>query len=262
MQYAACEEIVRTQVASWNFEDASEMLISAGVAAEAVGMAAVARLQCIRGWFLICLDRFDEGTAALNVAEEMLTALLDRRDVSSPDPAFPIAVLRFSIVYLRGFAALAQGQFEDVLVQVRTCRRLVPIADLPPFRDALGALELETRLESDSATIDLNVLEPPPAIAFGIVCPELVRAKLAVLNMAEDARGKLRVALDALEERAHQMPLDCDRAFARLADAANLCGERGIAERAAGRGAHFYALRIRKAAAQLSNQRRRRVTRL
>jgi AAA+ superfamily predicted ATPase len=64
-----------------------------------------------------------------------------------------------------------------------------------------------------------------------------------------DAQPALRTGLDALEENARRMPIDCDRAFRRLAAAAQESGERAIAERALSRSRHYEALR--QAAASL-----------
>jgi hypothetical protein len=54
----------------------------------------------------------------------------------------------------------------------------------------------------------------------------------------------LRRSLDAIEEAAHSSPLDCDRAFAKLADLARFYDQPAIAERAAGRSAFYRAGRI------------------
>jgi AAA+ superfamily predicted ATPase len=76
-----------------------------------------------------------------------------------------------------------------------------------------------------------------------------MNARIAARLHQPDAQPALRTALDALEENARRMPIDCDRAFRRLAAAAQESGERAIAERALSRNRHYEALR--QAAASL-----------
>lgn len=78
--------------------------------------------------------------------------------------------------------------------------------------------------------------------------PRVAGAYLTAFTSGEKSAAALRFSLDVLEENAHRMPLDCDRAFARLADIARACSLQMIEKRAAERSAYYCGIRTAAAA--------------
>ena len=253
IEYDAIEELLRAHISWLRFSDAFETIQRAGSIAEAAGVAAQARLACTAAWLYCSAERFDEAHRFLTEADFLITQLAERRDPVPPDAASPLLVVRFSAHYLCGLVAFAQERFDDALAAVDECRRVVPLASLPPYRDAAAKLALCVGVKTgavirpnDEPTTDL-----PSSLLFTTDSSQLWRACVAARRTATK-RLELRAALDDLEERAKRMPLDCDRAFAVLGHAAGEGGEPAIAARAEARRAHYYAARIAAAAAQRS----------
>lgn len=249
-QYAAAEELLRTQISWWHFGGACEALSTAQPLAEGAGISALVRLSCLRAWLACLMERFDEAERALERADGLLIDLARRRDSSPLDPGFPLYLVRYAARYVRGIVAVSVGRWDDAAVCAAACLQVAPLGTMPPYGHAAMRLELGARLSRD-ATVpsgDVPPIEPAGAIRFTTDCPALLRARLAARRRSSAAPGLLRAALDALEERANAMPLDCDRSFSLLASASDDCGERAIAVRAAAQADRYSTRRLTAAA--------------
>lgn len=253
-EYAAYEELLRAQIAWWRFGEARETLAAARIAAEAAGLAAQARLECVRAWLYSFTEQLAEARVALAQAFGLLEYLGKHRDSAPPDAAHPLLVVRFVRSYLEGLVSVVQEDWDGAMATVANCRHIALIAELGPYRDALVTLESNVALSTNSVDLDVAVPETPlPGPLFlTIDCKALIEARLAARILRPNYRSALRTALDALEDRANAMPLDCDRAFRQLGAAATECGETAIAIRANARSDHYYALRMAAAAVHKS----------
>ena len=80
-------------------------------------------------------------------------------------------------------------------------------------------------------------------------CFEVTRARVAARLRSSDSEPLLRGALDAVEERAHEIPFDADRAYAQIELACRDAGNEKLGRRAALQAAYYRGLR-RAAAAE------------
>jgi len=257
-QYAAYEELLRTQSAWWLFDDASRTLALSAALAERAGASSQARRCCMSALCLQLMDRWDDATAELSVAKRHLHALPERSDTAPIDLDYPVPLLEFMVYYLESRVAYGRSRWDDVLSSLSQCRRAEAAMRIPGCSVAVDMLEIEALLarrkngDLQRAEERLRSLpERAPLTTFVMVVesPKVLHAMFSALNGVSDRGPALRRALDALEDSAHRIPLDCDRAFARLADVAGACAEDGIASRAAARSAFYRARRAAAAAA-------------
>ncbi|MGA9945445.1 MAG: hypothetical protein WBP75_10445, partial [Candidatus Cybelea sp.] len=85
------------------------------------------------------------------------------------------------------------------------------------------------------------------------ICFEVTRARVAVRLGRSDSDALLRTALDAVEERAHEIPFDADRAYAQSELACRAAGNGKLGTRAALQAAYYRGLRRAAAAEGRSN---------
>jgi hypothetical protein len=162
-----------------------------------------------------------------------------------------LMLLRFTVHFLEGIAALAEERCNDALAAAGRCLAVTPLASLAPYRDAAVRLELSARIKAGEE-FRAELIGPteglPSPLLFTIDSAALWRACVSAREPTQNARAALRAGLDDLEERANSMPLDCDRGFALLARAAHDAGEPVVAARAKARCDHYYAARMAAAA--------------
>jgi DNA-binding SARP family transcriptional activator len=234
--WPAYAQLLKTQLCQWRFDSAATALEEALPVAERAGRPARAELHCIQ----VAYDYLTDDLAS--AAEHARSAIS-----SEPTP-----LTLFTGHYLQGVLARARRDWNEILEAVAHCKALESIAKLPPCVAAITMLEADALLERnapgdvEAASTAAQGLSAPPA-ANGIIgwsdCIQLTRACVAAHLSAPEARAALRTALDALEENACRLPLDCDRAFARLAAAAQEAAEFTIRDRAAERSAYYRAIR-------------------
>jgi hypothetical protein len=197
------------------------------------------------------LDRFDEALSELRLSAKLTTeAAVQRREPSSAlGRSAPL--LDFVRHYTVAKIAHQRKRWDEALSSLDQAAMVTTIARLPRYAESLELVRIDVRLQRDQAT-DADVAH---AIASGLRedmhnpsvvgwsdCVELARACDAARQRADNCVGQLHRCLDILEERAHQAPLEIDRAFARLADAAREV-DRAIAVRAHERSLFYRACR-------------------
>jgi len=225
----------------WRFADASLIFKEAIPVAERVGGFAQAELYYIQAADDYLMDRLDSAAECLSRALRW--------------DGLPLDV--FTAHYLSGVLARERSAWSAVLEATARCRDVTSVANLPHCASAVAMLEVDALLERnasgdlDAASVAASGLSDTTA-STGLIglsdCVELTRARLAARLHTLEARTALRVALDALEENARRLPVDCDRAFARLTSAAREAGEAAIQDRATERSAYYRAVRLASAA--------------
>ncbi|MGZ3499404.1 MAG: ATP-binding protein [Vulcanimicrobiaceae bacterium] len=249
--YAAYEELVKAQMYWWRFDDARRTLAESAAVAERVGASTQARWSCMKVVCDYLMERQQDAMNDLRSALRQIQVASEGGDTASVD--YPLPLIAFTAQYLRGVLACARRAWVDALDEVARCRQFEAIVKLPRHGKAVAMLEIDGLLgrnapgDADLAAALATTL-PEASGRQGMFgwsnCPSLVHARVAARLHREDAHILLRSALDAVEENAHRMPLDADRMFARLADAAEESAETGIAERAWARHEYYRALRI------------------
>lgn len=233
--WAATARLLKIQVYQWHFDAAAQLFREASAVAERVGKPAQSELHCIQAAYDYLTDRLDSATENAKRATR-----------NEPSP-----LVLFTGYYLQGVLARERGDASAVFAAVTYCRSLESIAKLPPCAAALSMLEVDALLQRGhpgdrEAASDLAASLTATTYTAGLVgwsdCPELTRARL------QRTRLSLRIALDALEENTHRLPLDCDRAFARLAATAQQVNESAIRDRANERSSYYRAVRVASAA--------------
>jgi DNA-binding SARP family transcriptional activator len=252
--YAADEELISAQICWWRFADAAATMRDAIPVAQRLGSGAQARLCCLKAANDYLLDHLPEAAAEL---ESALRHLHPQRIHSEGDPrdssyVYPLSLVAFTAHYLRGILACTDASWDAALKAADCCKEFEAIVKLPRYEGALMMLQIDAFLgrdapgDSDRAG-ELGRSLTNSTVPDGIIgwsdCTALVRARLEARLRKESPRAVLRSALDALEENAQRIPLDCDAAFARLARAADEAGETAIRERALTRSIHYRGLR-------------------
>jgi DNA-binding SARP family transcriptional activator len=236
---AALMELLRTQITWWLFTNA---LPSARIGLEEARrtepLTEAAFLQARSTlWYL--LERFDEAEADLQAALR----------ITSENP---LPLLRFACHYMTAKVAVAQQKWDQAIGAADEAAALTNIAKLPRRSEALALMRIDIFLQrnrvadTDAAhELALSLDEsasPQGAIAWSD-CVDLAQARVAARMRRSDAATLLRRTLNTLEENAHRAPLDADRAFARLAEAASDVEDAVVANRARARAQHYRSLR-------------------
>jgi hypothetical protein len=199
------------------------------------------------------MERHDDAAKELRSTFRQIERISERGDTVAADVSFPVPLIAFTAEYLRGVLACARNAWNDALDAVTRCREFEALAKLPRYGNAVTMLDIDGLL-GRNASGDANLAaalatslptQTEPEGIFGWSnCAALVQARMAVRQRRHNAHELLRAALDTLEENAHRMPLDADRAFAHLADAAEEHEATAIRERARARRDYYGALRI------------------
>jgi predicted ATPase len=257
---AALEELLRTQMTWWRFEDALEAARTSAVTARnAAPLAAAAFLQvrCAL-WYL--LGRFDEAQSDLQTALLISSKAVVRRRGSFAAPTNPLPLLQFACHYMGGKIAAAQNNFDESMKAAEKAAQLINTAKLPRYREALSLLQIDMLLRrnltgDNEAARGLASSLNESTLAQGLVgwsdCAELARARVAARLRAPGTATLLRRALNTVEENAHRAPLDTDWAFARLAEAAFEASEIAVAVPARERSEYYRSRRLAAASAAL-----------
>jgi DNA-binding SARP family transcriptional activator len=253
---AATEELLRTQITWWQFADAQKTArdgLDAARRSSPLAEAAIRLTNCTL-WYL--LERFDDAKGELEASMRLAreSALRGRDPTVSPAQSVPIVL--FVADYMAAKIANELREWTGVMDSLRSAAACVNVARLPRYLEALTLLRIDAllRRESDGDTVEACDLATslrddsyPQAVIGWSDCTELARARCAARARSADASELLHGALDVVEENAHLTPLETDRAFARLANAADEIGDAPLAARASDRSA-FYRARRRAAA--------------
>jgi len=253
---AALEEFVRAHMTWWSFSEAMESARSGLDAARRSGPSAEAALRIARAGLWYLLERLDEAQAEIRTAMLAMdeAAVRQRGPLGSPIHSLP--VIRFVGCFMAAKIESERKQWDAVAKQLEGATTLTNVAKLPRFAEALSLLEIDVMLrrhmsgDDESAHARVAALSessfPQDTIGWSD-CPELAKARDAARGRRDDAEELVRTALNVLEGNAHQAPLESDRAFARLAAAAEEIGAAAVATRAQERS-RYYRSRRRAAA--------------
>jgi DNA-binding SARP family transcriptional activator len=255
--YNAYEELLHAQICTWLFEDAAKTFTECASVAETVGMSTQARLCGMRAACEYLMERSQR--AADQVSSGLHYAMLSRErgEPSATDLSYPAPLVWFVLYYLRGAIAASRGEWSLVSDAIACCRQAETIVKLPAFANAATMLEIDLLLsmgdvENVKKASDAAQTLSASVASSGIIgmsdSPILIRARIESRLRSPDASVTLRSALDAVEESARRTPLDCDRAFAQLAEAADRVEEAAIRDRALARSWHYRAIRVGAAA--------------
>jgi hypothetical protein len=231
----------------------AEAIVIAGHA----GLAAQARLSYLQAAFAYVLDKPEQAAQAIRVALDRIESLRARGDTAAPDLGAPASLVSFTAEYMRGVLAAASGKWLDLFESIRMLNRYKTVMQLPTYANATALLEIDALLrrnadgDTENAVQLLQMVQASvPQSLFGWSdSAQLARARIAARRHDANVRGALRAALDAVEEQAHRMPLDCYRAFERLAEAADEACETGIRDRALARSVYYLSMRMAAAPA-------------
>ena len=149
--------------------------------------------------------------------------------------------------------ALAELRWNDALEIALQLDKKID-CDLPAQKWSVTALRVEALLSRDApgdaedAGAALASMGDRGVTVFPWnIGPEITRACVAARLGLRDADLLLRRAMDAAEERAHEIPFDADRAYAQLEIACRRSGNGSLEARAALRREYYE--RLRRAAA-------------
>jgi hypothetical protein len=249
----ALEELLRTQMTWWDFDDALETARTGSDTARHAEPLATAVFLQVRCALLYLLERFGEARSDLQTALRITSETIVRRQGSLAAPIHPLPVLQFACYYMEGKIAAVQNKFDEAMEAAEKAAQLINIAKLPRYRDALSLLCIDVLLqrnltEDSEAARRLTSSLSESTLAQGLIgwsdCVELARARVAARLHEPDATTLLRRALNTVEENAHRALLDTDRAFARLAEAASEVGQPAIVTPAIGRTNYYRSRRL------------------
>jgi len=262
---SALEELMRTQITWWLFSDARRSArIGMDAAKRAEPLTEAAFLQ-VRSALWYLMERFDDARSDLQCALRIADETNLRRQGASALPTHPRPSTQFACYYMTAKVALAQKNWDEAFAAIDRAATLTNVAKLPRYRQALDLLRIDTLLQrcvaADAETLHRLVVSlGEPSSVQGLLgwsdCVELARARHAVRVREADAQALLRRALNTVEENANRAPLDVDRAFTNLAQAASEIGDSIVANRAVARAAHYRAMRMAAAGADWGALRR------
>jgi hypothetical protein len=170
----------------------------------------------------------------------------------------PRLSLQFACHYMDAKLAVARRKWNESLAAIERSAALRNVAKLPRHNQALTLLRIDTLLhrndDGDSnavhqAALSLSEVSTPPGLLGWSDCVELALARDAARTRAPNAGALLRRALNILEENAHRAPLDTDRAFTNLAEAASEIDDVILVNRARARSKHYRSMRMTAAGA-------------
>jgi DNA-binding SARP family transcriptional activator len=248
----ALEELLRAQLTWWLFDDALETVRRGIDAARRAGPLEEASFVQARAALSYLLGRFDDALSDLQGAMRMTNQAVARRQGLLVAPMHPLPLLQFACHYLSAKIALARQDWERALNDGQRAADLTNVAKLPRHNEALSLLRIDTLLQrnlpGDRETVhELLSGLGERTLSQGIIgwsdCVELARARVAARLRMPEAGTLLRRALNTLEENSHRAPLEADRAFARLAEAAADIDDVVLAGQARARSKHYWSRR-------------------
>ena len=232
----AVGELLLTCCAWWDINNAShlaatslELMQRCNEAEQASHYDSVAVLSYVE-------ERYVDARRALAKASQM-------ENRASP-PAIFFNQLMSSMV------ALSEARWSEALEIAGRMDALGDGRHLPAQHCTLAALRVEAFLSRDAPGDPENAEKALASAGDGErtvfpwnVCFEITRARVGARLGRSDSKIQLRNALDAAEERAHEIPFDADRAYAQIEFACRAAGNEALERRAAVQHAHYAGLR-------------------
>lgn len=250
---AAMEELLYAQTTWWLFGDALETARTGLDVARRAGPLAEAAFRQARGALWYLLDRFSEAELELAAALRLATESIVLRQESVVVPVCAQPHLRFACYSMAARIAIEQERWNQALELADKAAAITTVDALSYYKGALALVQVNALLgrslagDSERAwdLIDpLGELESGQETMTCSDCIELARGRLAAQLRKPDAHECLRRVIDTIEEHAHATPLDCDRAFARLAASADVLGDEAVSRRARSRVTYYRRSRM------------------
>ncbi len=240
--HSAVGELLLACCAGWKVENASRLAATSLELTQRCGQAAMAKHLDLIAVLSYVRERYADAKRDLTRAAPMANR-------TSP-PALFFNQLMTAIV------ALVEARWNDALDIAARMEAHGDWKALPAQRRTLAALRIEALLSRDSSG-DAEDAEVALALAGDgghtiypwNICFEVTRARVAARLGSGDSEPLLRSALDAVEERAHDIPFDADRAYAQIELACRAAYNEKLGTRAALQAGHYRGLR-RAAAAE------------
>ncbi|MGB8521140.1 MAG: AAA family ATPase [Candidatus Tumulicola sp.] len=237
--HCAVAELLLACLAWWDVESATrlaatsrELVQRCGEDRQACHYDLVAVLSYVR-------ERYADARRDLAKASE-----IDRR--ASPPATF------FNRL-MSGIVALEEARWNEALDLAAKMETQGDMSALPAQTVTLGVLRAEALLSRDGPGDSENAERALACSGAGEnalfpwnLCVEITRARVSARLGRSDSEFLLRNALDAAEERAHEVPFDADRAYAQIELACRIAGNDVLEARAALQRAHYR--RVRRAA--------------
>ena len=238
----AAGELLLACCAWWKVENASRLAATSLELAQRCGQSEMARHLDLIAVLSYVRERHADAKRDLARAAPIANR-------ASP-PALFFSQLMSTIV------ALVEARWNDALDIVARMETHGDWKALPAQSRTLAAIRIEALLSRDSPG-DAEAAERTLALAGAgghtifpwNICFEVTRARVAARLGSSDSEPLLRSALDAVEERAHEIPFDADRAYAQIELACRAAYNEKLGTRAALQAAHYRGLR-RAAAAE------------
>jgi hypothetical protein len=197
------------------------------------------------------MDRFEDALSDLHATLGVTDSLARLHD--SPYDRRQLAPLTaFMNHYLVTKVAVEQRQWDAARAAIDRAAAIANVARVPCYAQALARLELDMLLRRNlppdaqhrrALIVGAEAHAPCLSIAGWSDCRALLKARSAAREQSADAFDLLYAALNMLEENAHQAPLDADRAFGHLGDAADEVRATGLASAARERQRHYERVR-------------------
>ncbi len=245
---AAIEELLYAQTTWWFFDDALETARTGLDLARRAGPLAEAAFRQARCALWYLLERFSEAESELAAALRLATESIVARQESVVASVRAQPHLRFAGYCMAARIAIEQKRWNQALELADKAGAITTVDALPYYKEALALVRADAllgrRVAGDSERAR-DLIDPLGESEFGPKSMtwsagiELARARLGVQLGRPGTHECLRRVIDTLEECAHQTPLDCDRAFARLAGSADMLGDEAVARRARSRSTYY-----------------------
>ena len=234
--HSAVGELLLTCCAWWNVEDASRLAATSLELTQRCGDVQLANHLDLVAVLSYVRERYSDVKRDLARVAEMDNRTLPRA--------------LFLNHLMAAILALVEGRWNDALQLAERMEALGDCATLPAQSRALAAVRIEALLSRD-APGDAENADKALAVAgdsgptpFPWNVPfEVTQARVAARLGWKTAESFLRNALDAVEERAHEIPFDADRAYGQVELACRTAGNEALGARAALQGAHYRKLR-------------------
>ncbi|MDQ6825129.1 MAG: AAA family ATPase [Candidatus Eremiobacteraeota bacterium] len=239
------EQLVLAAATWWRFDDG---LLAAARISEIITLAsrpAQAAMHCALAALDLALERQTDASSRIAAANALLRQGIDepQRSLTSSQAAtwlaasFGPARLKLVIAAMAARLAFEKG---DVEAAIAIANELATIAT-PRAQQLAIIFQASALFELGEPNATITNVSPLPAqsstffwpdVYSGIRTPELMNILDAAVMKTSEAAQRLLHALDLVEAAARRTLLDADRAFARVARAAELCGAPYVASRA------------------------------
>jgi DNA-binding SARP family transcriptional activator len=233
---SAVGELLLTSCAWWDISNASQLAATSLELMQRCGEAQLANHFNVVALLSYVRERYDDAKGELAKASQ-----IDKR-ISPPTIFFN--------QLMSALIALVESRWGDALEITAKMESWGDWKNLPAQRHTLASVRIEAFLSRDAPGDAEHAEEACASAGDGEhmifpwnICSGITRARVAARLGRGDADILLRNALDAVEERAHEIPFDADRAYAQVELASRAAGNEKFEARAVLQGAYYRRLR-------------------